>query len=55
MPKTLIKFTKPSGPYTIGDVAGFDTKAQAEPYIKAKVAEPYEVPKGSQGKKVEGA
>ncbi len=46
MPKTVIKFIKPSGPYTVGDIAGFDTKEQAQPYIDAKLAEAYEAPKG---------
>lgn len=46
MPMFPIKFTRPSGPYTTDDIAAFETKEQAQPYIDAKVAEAYEAPKG---------
>ncbi|MFQ1083785.1 hypothetical protein [Bordetella trematum] len=56
MSKAVIKFIKPSGPYTVGDIAGFDNKDQAKAYIDAKLAEAYEVPKGGKSTaKTEGS
>lgn len=56
MPMTVIKFIKPTGPYTVGDIAGFETKEKAQPYIDAKLAEAYEAPKGSKAStKTEGS
>lgn len=39
--KHVIKFIKAAGPYTPGDIAGFDSEEQAARYVKAKVAETY--------------
>lgn len=45
MAKTLIKFVRPSGPYTPGDIAGFDEPEAAQPYLKTGAAEEYLAPK----------
>lgn len=45
MAKTLIKFVRPSGPYTPGDIAGFDEPEAAQPYLKTGAAEEYVAPK----------
>jgi|GEM_PF-6772959 len=46
MTKTILKFTKHSGRYNAGEIAGFDTKT-AEGYIAAGVAHAYTAPSTS--------
>lgn len=41
MLKAVIEFTRPRGPYAVGDIAGFEDVQLAQRYIDSGAARPY--------------